>query len=71
MKAQAKKVALVLPLDVIELIDKHSTSPRAKGQFVAECVRAAVTAKPPGILERIAEQMENRYRKGENDGRSN
>ena len=66
MKAQAKKVALVLPLDVIELIDKHSTSPRAKGQFVAECVRAAVTAKPTGILERIAEQMESRYREVEN-----
>jgi len=66
METQTKKIALTLPLDVIELIDKHSASPRSKGQFVASCIRQAIAEKPTGILERIAEQMEKRYQEVEN-----
>jgi len=55
-----KRVVLALPEDVIAIIEAHST-PRTKAAFVAECVRQTMAAKPTGILERIAEQMEKRY----------
>jgi len=58
-----KRVVLALPEDVIAIIEANST-PRTKAAFVSECVRQTMAAKPTGILERIAEQMEKRYQEG-------
>ena len=60
-----KRVVLALPEDVVAIIEAHST-PRTKAAFVAECVRQTMAAKPTGILERIAEQLDKRYQEVEN-----
>lgn len=50
-------MTLALPVDVIAIIEKNSSS-RTRAAFVAQCIREWGRV---GILERIAESMEKQY----------
>lgn len=57
MQVETKKMTLALPVDVIAIIEKNSSS-RTRAAFVAQCIREWGRV---GILERIAESMEKQY----------